>query len=659
LALLAAVAVPVLAEDAPQSKSAPAASARDTLRNVWVFFRDKGRSAPSVERVSARAELRRRKAGFRDSESGRPVNGDYIRGVERLGGALRTVFPWGNAASFSVNPSRLSEISSLPFVKAVSPVGVRINRPVDDKAGGLPKAKAVPPKFSDAAAPSGYDWHTEMLNVPLAHDYLRYKGFRAPGQGVLMAFFDGGFRLDHDVYKRLRDSSQVVAAYDFVDGDTFVADPDSVAKNPSSPYYGNDRHGTQTLSLAAAYAPGVYMGTAFGASFALARTEDDGVESHDEEDYWAAAMVWADSIGADIISSSLGYRDGFSDSADYRYSDMDGSTTIISIAAVEAVKRGMIVVNAMGNEDSRTEGTLTAPADVDGVVSVGAVTQNRTLSSFSSTGPTYDGRMKPEVVAPGTIVPVPEPYSPYSRDDRSFYSVVNGTSFSTPLISAVIALIMQANPDISAQAVKERLYASCSFAPNQNAPNNRFGYGIPNAALAVMDMSEIFLKVTDIDKRALAGATVEFGGQTYTADAYGDVLIKTQKPALPAKLRISYRESRLTDTVTVDALPFARVVEMDGKWDDGLKITPNIIRKNGVVRGRYTFSGADAKTPTVATVRTLTGKKVWSQRLRLHPDGSADFVWDAKSKGGTAAGVYIVVVRHGYSVFSERVVVSN
>jgi subtilisin family serine protease len=654
LALLAAAAVPVFAENAPRSKPEPEASARDTLRNVWVFFTDKGRSAPSVERVSARAELRRRKAGFRDSESGRPVNGDYIREVERRGGALRTVFPWGNAASFSVDPSRLSEISSLPFVKAVSPVGVRANRPVGDKAGGLPKTKAAMPKTADASG--GYDWHTEMLNVPLAHDYLRHKGFRAPGHGVLMAFFDGGFRLDHEVYKRLRDSSQVVAAYDFVDGDTLVADPDTVAKNPSSLYYGNDRHGTQALSLAAAYAPGVYMGTAFGASFALARTEDDGVESHEEEDYWAAAVVWADSIGADIISSSLGYRDGFSDSANYSYSDMDGSTTIISIAAAEAVKRGIIVVNAMGNEDSRTEGTLTAPADVDGVVSVGAITQNRTISSFSSTGPTYDGRMKPEVVAPGTIVPVPEPYS---RDERFLYTFVNGTSFSTPLVSAVIALIMQANPDISAQAVKERLYASCSFAPNQNAPNNRFGYGIPNAALAVMDMGEIFLKVTDVDKKALAGATVEFGGQTYTADAYGDILIKTQKSALPARLLISYRESLLTDTVTVAALPFARVVELDGKWDDGLKITPNIIRKNGVVKGRYTFSGANAKTPTVATVRTLTGKKVWSQRLRLHPDGSADFVWDAKSNGGAAAGVYIVVVRHGYSVFSERVVVSN
>jgi subtilisin family serine protease len=334
---------------------------------------------------------------------------------------------------------------------------------------------------------------------------------------------------------------------------------------------------------------------------------------------------------------------------------MDGATTVVSIAAAEAVRRGMIVVNAMGNEDSRTEGTITAPADVDGVVSVGSVTQSRMISGFSSTGPTYDGRMKPEVVAPGSVIPVPDTYP----QDTSAYTVVNGTSFSAPLVSAIMALILQANPDISAQAAKERLYASCDFAPGQNAPNNRFGYGIPNAALALMDKDEIFLKVTDIDKKALAGAAVEFGGQSYTADAYGDVLIKTQKSALPAQLRISYRDRRLTDTLTVDALPFARVVEIDGKWNDGLKVTPNIVRKNGVVKGRYTFAGADAKTPTVATVRTLAGKRVWSQRLRLHPDGSADFVWDARGKGGAAAGVYIVVVRHGYSVVSERVVVSN
>jgi len=652
LSLSVVAAAPAFA-DAPRSASA---ASGDTLRNVWVFFKDKD-NGRSVRPVSARSALRRRKAGFRESESERPVNIRYIREIERRGGALRTVFPWGNAASFSVNLSRVSEISSLPFVKAVSPVGVYVTKKVDDGAGVLLKSKS---KSASATASGGYDWHTEMVNVPLAHDYLRYKGLGVPGGGVLMAFFDGGFRLDHAVYKRLRDSSQVVAAYDFVDGDTLVADPDSVANNPRHVYYHNDRHGSQTLSFAAAYLPGVYMGTAFGAAFALARTEDAGVESRVEEDYWAAAMVWADSLGADIISSSLGYRDGHTDPKDdYYYHDMDGATAVVSLAAAEAIKRGMIVVNSMGNEGGSITGTLTAPADVDGVVSVGALTQNRTLASFSSTGPTYDKRVKPEVVAPGYQVPAPDPYSA----DLASYAMVNGTSFSAPIVSAIIALIRQARPDISPQAVKERLYASCSFAFGQNvADDNRFGYGIPNAALAIADTNEIFLKVTDSTKRALAGATVLFDGRTYTADTVGNILIKARKSALPAQMLVSYRDSLSEDTITITALPFARVVELDGKWDTGLKVAPSITMKNGVIRGRYNIAGVDASAPITATVRTITGRKVWKQKLRLRPDGSAAFEWDVKNSvkgGGAASGVYFVVVQHKYSIICERVVVSN
>jgi len=647
--------------------AAPLSASGDTLRNVWVFFKDKDKSLQKSH-VSPRAELRRRKAGFRDSESDRPISGGYIREIERRGGTLRAVFRWGNAASFSVNPSRLSEISALPFVKSVSPVGVYINKKVDGNGvGGLSKSVS---KSAIESVSGGYDWHTEAVNVPLAHDYIRYKGFGTPGSGVLMAFFDGGFRLNHAVYKRLRDSSQVIAAYDFVGNDTLVADPASVANNPRSPYYQNDRHGSQTLSLAAAYAPGVYMGTAYGASFLLARTEDDSTiidtlggyhqfESRVEEDYWAAAMVWADSVGAHIISSSLGYRgDYYPNSTDgYMYYDMDGATAIISIAAAEAIERGMIVVNAMGNDGNRVSGTLSAPADVNGVVSVGAVTKNRTLSDFSSVGPTYDGRMKPEVVAPGTLVPVPEPYS---RDSAS-YTVTNGTSFSTPIVSAVMALILQTHPDLSPREARERLYASCGFALGQSVANNKFGYGIPNAALAVMDTNEIFLKITDNAKKTLAGALAEFEGRTYTADTAGNILIKTQKSALPARLRISYRNSQPPDTITVNELPFARIVELDGTWDNNLRVTPNITRKNGIIKGRYTITGANASTPITATVRTLTGKKVWKQKLRLRPDGTADFVWDVKNgtHGGAAAGVYLIVVQYGYSLVCERVVVSN
>ncbi|GBU21989.1 hypothetical protein R80B4_01891 [Fibrobacteres bacterium R8-0-B4] len=667
LTLLAVVA-PALAGTPLSTSTDP----NDTLRNIWVFFRDKdGRQSPPP--VSARAELRRRKAGFRNSESDRPVNRVYIREVERRGGVLRTAFPWGNAASFSVSRSRVAEISSLPFVKSVAPVGVYINRKIDGGVGGLLKSKSS----AAVSRTDGYDWHTDAVNVPLAHDYIRYKGLGAPGSGVRMAFFDGGFRVDHVVYKRLRDSSQVFAAYDFVDGDTLVADPDSVADNPRNPYYQNDKHGSQVLSFAAAYAPPYvdgkdkqpyavdkgkqpYMGIAYGASFALARTEDDSVESHTEEDNWLKAVLWADSVGADIISSSLGYRDGFSDSTNYNYEDMDGATAIVSLAAAEAIKRGMIVVASMGNEGSNAAGTITAPADVDGVVSVGATTQSRTIAYFSSTGPTFDGRMKPEVVAPGSFVPAPDPYS----TDRASYTFVYGTSFSAPIVSAITALILQTRPGIHPDTAKKRLYASCGFAAGQTALNNKFGNGIPNAALAIMDAKEIFLKITDSVQKPLAGASAILDERTYTADTAGNILINAQtfRPGDTLRILISYRDSLPQDTIKVGALPFASIVNIDKSWNDGLKVAPNISRKDGVIKGRYTISGVKASTPITATVSTLTGKTVWRQKLSLRPDGTADFEWDIKNsgkRGGAASGVYLITVRYGYGMISRRVVVSN
>jgi len=649
---LAVLIVPAPPSAGGLSKSLSGAVSKDTVFNVWVFFNGNDRPASRV-RVSERAELRRRRANFRAGESDRQVSGNYVSEVERRGGKLRNTFAWGNAASFAVHASRLNDIASLPFVKSVSPVAVYVRKDISNP--GLPKTAASP------LSETGYGWHMEMVNVPMAHEYIEAKNASLkaekaktlgdPGSGVYMAFFDGGFRLDHRAYARAVDSGSIVAAYDFVDRDTSVSDPDSVAGNPRHPYHGNDTHGTQTLSLAAGYHPGSFMGAAWGARFALARTEDDGVESRVEEDNWAAAVLWADSLGVDIISSSLGYRDGFTDSTEnYSYGDMDGKTTIISIAAAGAVERGVIVVNSMGNEGSSTSGTITAPADVDGVVSVGAVGIGRGLASFSSTGPTSDGRRKPDVVAPGVWVPLPDPYAP----GLASYTNNNGTSFSTPIVSAIFALILQANPGISADEARERLYASCRFALGQTYADQKFGYGIPNALLAMMGRDEIFVRITGSDGRALTGTRVRGADVDTTVGESGCLLIKARAAALPAEFSISFRGKEM-GSFTVDSLPFAGVFPTDAARDEGLKLLPNVVRRNGIVRGRYLFSGADAASPAVAAVRTLNGKKVWSQTLRVHPDGSAEFAWDGAKK--VAPGVYLVTVRHGNNMVSERIIV--
>jgi subtilisin family serine protease len=632
------------------SKALRAAAGKDTVCNVWVFFKDRPTVRSDIAPVSARAALRRQKAGFRAGEGDRPVAPDYIREIERRGGTLRWRFAWGNAASFSIHASRLDDISAAAFVKSVTPVAVYVRR----DTGGYRLAK------SSSALPYGYGWHMDMVNVPRAHEYLKAKGFGDPGSGVLMAFFDGGFRLDHAAYSRVREKGLVVSAYDFVDNDTVVRDTDSLQISRQG-----DKHGTQTLALAAAYHPGIYMGAAWGARFALARTEDDAVESHVEEDNWAAAVMWADSLGVDIISSSLGYREFDSTYKSYEYGDMDGRTAIVSIAAKEAIARGVIVVNSMGNEGCGSMGTVVAPADVDGVVSVGAVDGYHIVADFSSTGPTSDGRVKPDVVAPGVSIQLPNPYA----HDLASYTYSNGTSFAAPIVSSILALVLQAHPGISADSAMARLYASCStgqavFANPASRVEYKYqaGHGLPDALRAVMAEDDIFVKITDKAGIPLQGARIKTGGYTYTANDDGCAVLAVNGRRLPLQLNITYR-GEAPHTHTVDSLPHVSVIALenvDAAVSKGLRISKTSLRKNGTVRGRFFFSGVEAGKLASAAICTVNGRTIWNQNLPLRPDGSAEFVWDGKN--GTkkvAAGVYLMTVRCGASAVSGKIVIPN
>jgi len=628
------------------SKSLHRVASIDTVCNVWVFFNDRpvrgGREA-----VSERALQRRQRARFVGDAGDLPVHRSYINEIQRRGGRLRHEFPWGNAASFSVRSSQLEDIASLPFVRSVEPVAVYVNaRP--DRGSGLYKASSVLPATFRAL---GYEWHTEMVNIPMAHEYIKMRGLGNPGRGVFLAFFDSGFRLDHHALIHVKDSARVVSVYDFVDGDTLVHDADSILADDKHPYHGSDRHGTQTLALVSGYHPGHYIGGAWGARVALARTEDIVIEARVEEDNWAAAVVWAEKLGADIISSSLGYRDSFDDTTEnYRPADMDGKTTIVSIAAAGAVERGMIVVNSAGNESrgSNPRQTLTAPADVGGVTAVGAVDRSRIITDFSSVGPTADGRLKPDVVAPGRHVPVLDVYS-------GAYIVSNGTSFSAPIVSAIFALILQAHPGITAEEARARLYASCEFAPRQTNRDNIYGHGIPNALRAIMRDDEAFIRITDMAGVPLPGALVKTVDSVYTAGESGCVLIKAA-PGQPLDMKIYYRGDSL-HAFTADSLPFEATIDVEVKRADGMKVLPSVVKRNNAVRGKYYFNGADVSTPAVAMVHTLDGRKVWQETIRLRPDGSAEFVWNGSKRA--AAGIYLITVRHGGNQVSNRIIISN
>jgi len=282
-------------------------------------------------------------------------------------------------------------------------------------------------------------FHIQILNIPPIHDY----GY--DGSGVLIAVFDTGFNTDHPAFDKI----QILDAYDFVEED-------------ADPYlFGPDAHGTQVLSVLGGYFPGELIGPAHGSSFLLARTENTASETPAEEDNWIAAMEWADSLGADIISASLNYLDFDGTANDYPYSALDGNTATITQAANIAASRGILVVNSIGNEGP-ADSSLWTPADSPHVLSVGAVTPSREIASFSGRGPTADGRTKPDVVAMGTSVYM------MLNDDR--FRTGQGTSYSTPQIAGLAALLLQSHPTLMPDSVISIYGTAVDFFKNLDVP---------------------------------------------------------------------------------------------------------------------------------------------------------------------------------------------
>jgi subtilisin family serine protease len=465
----------------------------DSLCKVWVYFTDK---PDGNAIVSKKALERRSKNQYSPDQSDLPVSQKYIQSIENCDARLSLVYKWDNAASFRIASKNIKKVTLLPFVRYVRSVRSGICSEPVNKPNQLEKDGHTHDKFYGQSFKQ-----LDFLKVPDAHDYLtKLYSQHEPGRGILIGFFDSGFRLNHKCYDHLR-SGHLKATYDFVDKDTSVGDPDSVVNNEFHPYFQNDNHGSQTLSLVAGYDPGNFVGVAWGADFVLARTENtytdpltgQGTEIHGEEDNWAAAIVWAESLGVDIVSSSLGYRYGFQDSVkiyrgdsvitigSYEYEDMNGQTTIVSNAASHAARRGMLIVTSMGNGGAYESGTLSAPADVKGVISVGAVHLDENIASFSSSGPTSDGRTKPDCVAPGARVCVPVIYG---GDDSTYSAFANGTSFSAPLVAGICALIMQSHHTTKAIVVKDQLFRFCRFSKYQNRIDNIYGRGIPDVYLS-------------------------------------------------------------------------------------------------------------------------------------------------------------------------------
>jgi subtilisin family serine protease len=655
---------PMSAAAFPLRPSLAKLSRQDSVCRVWVIFTDKNGS-PRTPSLSPRALERRRRAGavgFGNADIA--VSSRYLAGLTKLGCRLEQIFKWANAASVTVHASRLSALAECSYVKDV--VGVRASRRNVPVPGGIGLAKQG---TYDSSGFYGVSYsQLAMMQIPAVHRYVSSALSEAPGTGVVIGLFDTGFRTKHACLSHFISGNHLLADSDFIDHDNTVADPDSVVNNPASTYYHNDEHGSMTLSLIAGYDPPLFTGGAWGARFILARTEDSPVERHYEEDSWAAAMVWAESLGVDIVSSSLGYRDGFTPpDTDYTYRDMDGRTTIISKAAGQAVRFGVVVVNAMGNEGPQP-GSINAPADVDSVISVGAVDANLNIADFSSRGPTSDGRLKPDCVALGVNDAVP---SIYGTDSISYW-YGSGTSFATPLVAGLCALIKQTHPNDAPAATRNRLFSSCVFLPGQTARDNTFGRGLPNAKLSCLPYN-IIVTLVDSLGHAVKGS-VFFRTATGAAGAFTGVATDSQGTARLTDLTAAsvelyteapgYFGSARQNVLPQDTGSFFLIVTLAPRPVSRFVIFPNVLdigKKHQQLTLEFTASPDDPRHYSQffsAAVRSIDGALVWTTSQYLTENTPLVLTWPVSGKA-VAPGVYYFIVNYAGKTYRQKFLITG
>ncbi len=440
-------------------------------QKYWVFLADKGvvklekssrRFAEIEARLSHKAIDRRKKTlgaqnifDLRDA----PLNQRYVKQLENDGVKALRESRWLNAFSTFLSQEQVVRISKLPFVKKIQPV--RKLAPPDPVHFENPLPFFPKTPFQTRLDYGDAFTQIAQINVHFLHDA------GIIGQGVLIGMLDTGFDYsDHEAFQEL----QVLDEYDFINMDEVTANQEGDVTSQIS-------HGTRVLSAIGAYAPGQLIGPAYGSQFLLAKTEDITSETPIEEDNWAAAIEWMELQGADVISSSLGYS-VFDDPADnYSLADLDGKTTIVSQAAQIATEKGMVVVNSAGNRgNSATWSKIIAPADAKDILAAGGLIDSGARVSFSSFGPTADGRIKPDVMAmaAGVKTAAPGPGNVYQNS--------SGTSMSCPLVAGVAAQILSAHPDLTPLQVNEAIRMTASQAAT---PDTVLGYGTLDAAAAI------------------------------------------------------------------------------------------------------------------------------------------------------------------------------
>lgn len=434
----------------------------------WIQFTDKDNSPYSIDNpgifLSERALERRERQGIAIEENDIPVNPIYLQAVAEAGATILNPSKWLNGVTIkTTNQDVLEAIMAFPFVEnTLKLVDDPIKQQIKEKtffANETYDIAFVQPKSTVAVSSLNYGTgYTQInqLNGISIHD----AGYQ--GEGMVIAVLDGGFReVDtHPAFETMRNENRILGTRCFV--------------NPGGSVYVDSYHGTSVLSTMGSFVPGTLIGTAPKASYYLLHPEDVGSENLIEEFNWVSAAEYADSLGVDVINSSLGYIDFDDPTYDHMYSDMNGQTAYITIGADIAVSKGILVVNSNGNEgNSYSYPYMGAPADGFNVLSIGAVKSNGIIAGFSSIGPSYDGRVKPDVVAMGESSAV--------AASSGGFSYNSGTSFSSPIMAGMATCLWQANPHLTSAQLRDIIRMSADRYEN---PDNRYGYGLPDFTYA-------------------------------------------------------------------------------------------------------------------------------------------------------------------------------
>jgi serine protease AprX len=449
--------------------------------------------------LSQRAIARRTRHNIAIDSADLPVIKRYVDSI-RLAGAVTILntSKWLNQVCFQTSDAAaIAKINGFPFVTgSVLAIGARnaqqnaVNKALDVSGIYSPTSPLTPQGANEV-----FNYGQSFGQVNLHNgQFLHRRGFT--GAGMQMAVTDAGFfrYLSLPTFDSARNNGQVLGTWDFVTNTTSVDE--------------DHPHGMQCLSTILANIPGVFVGTAPKTSVYLFRTEDAATEYPVEEQNWAAGAEMADSLGVDLMSVSLGYTLFDNSVYNHTYADMNGNTTIISRAADMAAKKGMLVVVAAGNEGNGSWRFISAPADADSVLTVGAVNTNRQVAGFSSYGPTSDGQVKPDVAAVGQGAIVANTFNGQPSGG-------NGTSFACPNMAGIATCLWQAFPEVNNMSIIDALRKSADKA---DAPDTRTGFGIPDAKKAtVLLIKKLYTQQANL---AACKATIGFTAKSDTGIAF-------------------------------------------------------------------------------------------------------------------------------------------